>query len=127
MAKSVVVDIFIPDFTPLLGFKLFNIEDFKEFEDRFVIEDRYGRKSVIYLQIQRKIAGQKVILYCKKILIDSIDSEIGYYYKKPLKNQTQFNLQNMIPYVNLGLQKQKLYILPDGASYEEIYASLEAD
>jgi len=57
MAKSVIVDISIPDFMPLNGFKLFNIEEYKEFEDYFVIEDRYGRKSVIYIQIQRKIAG----------------------------------------------------------------------
>ena len=33
----------------------------------------------------------------------------------------------MIPFINLGLQKQKLYILPDGANYEEIYATLESD
>lgn len=51
MAKSVVVDIHLPEFEVVREFKLFNLEKFKTTDFKIKIEDRYGRISMIYVQI----------------------------------------------------------------------------
>ena len=48
MAKSAYVDIFLPDFETIQGFKLFNLERYKVMEDIIQIFDRYGRSTLIY-------------------------------------------------------------------------------
>ena len=106
MAKSAHVDISIPDFETVKGFKLFNLERYRSMEDVIQIFDRYGRSTLIYSQIQRKQAGQRIIFYCKKMMIDSIDSELIYYYKRPdAFSSAKDMMRNMIPFVNLGAQR----------------------
>ena len=52
MAKSVCVNLYLPDFTPVADFKLYSLEeDFDKFENQIPIEDRYGRRTSIYTQI----------------------------------------------------------------------------
>ena len=48
MAQSAVVDISLPDFETIKGFKLFNLERYTELEDVIRIQDRYGRSTLIY-------------------------------------------------------------------------------
>ena len=67
-----------------------------------------------------------MLFYCKKLLVDAIDSELNFFYRRPVKDKAE-NLQFMVPYVNLGLQKQKLYIIPDGPAYDEVYAALSIE
>lgn len=47
MAQSIPVDITIQEFQPVKGFKLLNLEE-KLYEDQIQLEDRYGRKTMIY-------------------------------------------------------------------------------
>jgi hypothetical protein len=46
-----------------------------------------------------------VIFYCKKILVDSIDSELKFFYKKPtlMGNKERELVDNMIPWVDQGV------------------------
>jgi hypothetical protein len=124
MASSVVADLHLQGFKPIRGFKLFNLQKYGVLEWALPIEDRYGRASTIYTLNLRKSAGQKVIFYCKQLLIDTIDSEINYYYRRP-KDEADV-LRTMIPFVNLGLQRQKLYVIPDRLASEEIWAGLQS-
>ena len=48
MSKSAYVDIILPEFEPIKGFKLFNLEKYKTTDFKIDIQDRYGRKSMIY-------------------------------------------------------------------------------
>lgn len=54
--------------------------------------------------------------------MDTIDSPIKYYYEKP-KHDSDL-LGCMIPFVNLGLYRQKLYIIPDRPDLDDIWAGL---
>ena len=83
MAHSVHVEVHINGFAPKKDFKIFNLEDYKNMEDKIELEDRHGRKTIIYTQISRKDTGQRIVFYCKKILIDSIQSELNFFYKAP--------------------------------------------
>jgi hypothetical protein len=51
MAKSVLVDLHIPEFEVVKEFKLFNLEKYKTNDFKIKVEDRYGRISMIYVQI----------------------------------------------------------------------------
>ena len=51
MASTVIVDIILQDFLPVNSFKLFDLKNYKRFENRITIYDRYKRQSAIYTQI----------------------------------------------------------------------------
>ena len=48
MAHSVQVEVHINGFEPKKDFKIFNLEEYKNMEDKIELEDRHGRKSIIY-------------------------------------------------------------------------------
>ena len=100
MSKSVIVDLLIEGFDSQT-FKLFNLENYICTEDKIELKDKAGRKTTIYTQITRKQTGQKVIFYCKKLVLDAIDSPLSYTYKLPA--QSIFTSQDpeklLIPWV----------------------------
>lgn len=119
MAKTIAVDLEVPDFLPVKAYKLFNLEKFRLRESKIWLEDRQGRTTAIYTLVQKKSAGQRVIFYCKKILVDSIDSDLEYYYKKPsLITKKEDPNRFMVPFVNQGLVRQKIFILPEEEGYQ---------
>ena len=83
MAHTIIVDLIIPGFKTFPNFKIFNLEKYHFLENKIQIVDLQGRKTKIYTQIQRKNAGQRVIFYSKKLLIDSLDSSLRYAYELP--------------------------------------------
>jgi hypothetical protein len=85
MSKSVVVDLLIEGFEPQ-SFKLFNLENYSCTEDKVELKDRQGRKTTIYSQITRKHTGQKVIFYCKKVVLAWMDSPLTFSYKQPTQS-----------------------------------------
>ena len=122
MAQTVAADIDLKGFSTLKGFKLLNLERYSILEWALPLSDRYGRKTTIYTLNLRKTAGQKVIFHCKKLLVDAIDSELSFYYQRPKDNKL---LPHMIPFVNLGIQRQKLYVIPEKLELDEIWAGLQ--
>lgn len=48
MAKTISVDIEVPDFMPVKDYKLFNLEKFRLRESKVWLEDRQGRITAIY-------------------------------------------------------------------------------
>ena len=57
MAKTISVDIEVPDFMPVKDYKLFNLEKFRLRESKVWLEDRQGRITAIYSLVQKKSAG----------------------------------------------------------------------
>lgn len=129
MAKTILADIDLPNFHTVHQFRLFDLQNYKQMSNKILLLDRYGRQTYIYTKIQRKSAGQRVIFYCKKLLIDSIDSELSFYHKKPkiLGNKEKEQVQNMLPFVNQGVLKQKIYIIPEEFGYQNLYVTLATD
>jgi len=129
MAKSVTVDVHLPEFEVVKDFKLFNLEKFKQTDFKIKVEDRYGRISMIYVQIQRRNAGQRILFYCKQLLVDSIESDLRYFYKKPtiMGNKQRELIENMIPFVNNGILRQRFYIIPDELGWDQIFVALHGE
>lgn len=48
MAKSVAVDVHLPEFEVVKDFKLFDLAKYKQTDFKIKVEDRYGRISMIY-------------------------------------------------------------------------------
>lgn len=87
---------------------------------RIPITDHYGCTTEIYARMQSEGSGLRVVFYCKKLLVDSIDSTVRYFYQRPsmFGNKIEEVLAASIPYVNLGMARQKVYILPDRAEQQ---------
>lgn len=51
MAKTISVDLELPDFKPVEDYKLFNLEKFRVRETKIDLEDRNGRSTAIYTLI----------------------------------------------------------------------------
>lgn len=111
------------------GFKIFNLDKLKDTAGKILLKDQLGRHTYIYTQIEKKLAGQQIIFYCKKLLIDSIDSDLEYYYKKPaiLGNNEGEKMKNTIPFVSQSILRQKIYILPEGPEFLTIYTALSGE
>lgn len=57
--------------------------------------------------------------------MDSIDSELEYFYKKPsLIDKKEDPNRYLVPFVNQGLVRQKIYILPEEEGYRQVHAAL---
>jgi len=51
MAKTIAVELEVPDFLPVENYKLFNLEKFKVRETKIWLKDRHGRSTAIYTQM----------------------------------------------------------------------------
>ena len=51
MAHTAEVDLILPEFEVIRGFKIFNLDKYLSMEEVIPLEDRYGRKTSIYTQI----------------------------------------------------------------------------
>ena len=60
-----------------------------------------------------------MVFFAKQVLIDTIDSELRFFYNKPtlMGNAEKQLVENMVPFVNQGILRQKIYIIPDEAEY----------
>ena len=69
-----------------------------------------------------------MVFYSKKLLIDSIDSDLKFFYKLPtiLGNNEAKNNKNMIPSVDIPSLKNRVFIIPDKEEYQTIYAAVSS-
>jgi hypothetical protein len=115
MNNSVTVEIHIGGFQKKI-MKLFDLENYQVTEVPIEIVDKLNRKTWIYVQISRENTGQKVIFHAKKVLIDSTDSVLQYFFKQPSGSLFGVNeeeqIANQIPYVVQEDIKQRIFIIP---------------
>ena len=57
--------------------------------------------------------------------MDSIDSDLEYFYKKPsLIDKKEDPNHYRVPFVNQGMVRQKIYILPEEEGSQQVHAAL---
>lgn len=126
MSYSIQVEILIEGFKRKT-FTIFNLEKYNSPEDTIELEDLQGRRTAIYTKISRKNTGQKVVFYCKKALIDSLESEIEFFYRAPASLARRASraeiVQLMIPCIEQPDIMQKIYVIPE--QFSEIHAALQ--
>jgi hypothetical protein len=135
MNENIKVDIELDGFNLIKNYKLFNLDKNRASKNRIMIENSKGQQTTIYAKSQPEACGQRVIFFCRKLLIDAIDSLVNFYYQKPsmFGNKEKEMTAAAIPFINLGLMKQRVYILPDmisdgrkdKESAQFVYASLD--
>lgn len=105
---------------------LFNLDNYLQTETVIDLEDTQGRRTKIYTSISRQNSGQKTVFYCKRLLVDCLDSNIEYFFRQPQKSLFGANvdeiMRTMIPFVNNQDLQLKICIIP--FQFEKVYVAL---